>query len=61
MLQTPAGCWAHWLAAVNGLRGNTPWRSGRNTTLYYIENWSPWLDVKIVPDGHGGVGGVLCR
>jgi len=35
-------------AAVNGLRGNTPVEERTKYDLYYIENWSLWLDVKII-------------
>jgi len=35
-------------AAVNGLRGNTPVEERTKYDLYYIENWSLWLDIKII-------------
>lgn len=35
-------------AQVHGLRGNTSLEERVNYDLYYIENWSLWLDVKIV-------------
>jgi exopolysaccharide biosynthesis polyprenyl glycosylphosphotransferase len=35
-------------AQVNGLRGNTPIEERIVFDLYYIENWSIWLDVKIL-------------
>ena len=35
-------------AQVHGLRGNTSLEERINYDLYYIENWSLWLDVKIV-------------
>ena len=36
------------LAQVSGLRGNTPIADRARFDNYYIENWSPWLDTKIV-------------
>ncbi len=33
---------------VNGLRGDTPSRSGARFDNFYIANWSLWLDAKIV-------------
>src|SRR4051794_13459272 len=35
-------------AQVHGLRGNTPLDDRVEWDNYYIENWSPWLDLKIV-------------
>jgi exopolysaccharide biosynthesis polyprenyl glycosylphosphotransferase len=35
-------------AQVNGLRGNTPIEERTAYDLWYVENWSFWLDVKIV-------------
>lgn len=35
-------------AQVNGLRGNTPIQERIKYDLYYIENWSLWLDIKII-------------
>ncbi len=35
-------------AQVNGFRGNTSLRERVSYDIYYIENWSPWLDVKII-------------
>ena len=35
-------------AQVHGLRGNTSLEERINYDLYYIENWSLWLDIKIV-------------
>jgi exopolysaccharide biosynthesis polyprenyl glycosylphosphotransferase len=35
-------------AQVNGLRGDTSLADRVEWDNYYIENWSPWLDVKIV-------------
>jgi exopolysaccharide biosynthesis polyprenyl glycosylphosphotransferase len=35
-------------AAVNGLRGDTSVEERTKYDLYYIENWSVWLDVKII-------------
>jgi len=35
-------------AQVHGLRGETPLEDRIEWDNYYIENWSPWLDVKIV-------------
>jgi exopolysaccharide biosynthesis polyprenyl glycosylphosphotransferase len=36
------------LAQVSGLRGDTPISDRARFDNYYIENWSPWLDVKVV-------------
>lgn len=33
---------------VNGLRGNTPLADRIKYDMYYIENWSVWLDLKIL-------------
>jgi exopolysaccharide biosynthesis polyprenyl glycosylphosphotransferase len=35
-------------AAVNGLRGNTPVGERTKYDIFYIENWSLWLDTKII-------------
>ena len=35
-------------AQVNGLRGNSPIDERVKFDLYYIENWSIWLDLKIL-------------
>ncbi|MGP6175226.1 sugar transferase [Corynebacterium sp. A21] len=35
-------------AAINGLRGDTSIRERVLYDNYYIENWSPWLDLKII-------------
>ena len=35
-------------AQVNGFRGDTSIRSRIEHDLYYIENWSLWLDIKIL-------------
>ncbi|PIU40258.1 MAG: undecaprenyl-phosphate glucose phosphotransferase, partial [Candidatus Omnitrophica bacterium CG07_land_8_20_14_0_80_50_8] len=35
-------------AQVNGLRGNTSIGERTKLDLYYIENWSLWLDAKIM-------------
>jgi exopolysaccharide biosynthesis polyprenyl glycosylphosphotransferase len=35
-------------AQVSGLRGKTSLRDRVEWDNYYIENWSPWLDIKIV-------------
>jgi len=35
-------------AQVNGLRGDTSIAERTKYDLWYIENWSPWLDVKIM-------------
>jgi len=35
-------------AQVNGLRGNTSLEERVNYDIYYIENWSLWLDIKIL-------------
>jgi lipopolysaccharide/colanic/teichoic acid biosynthesis glycosyltransferase len=35
-------------AQVNGLRGQTSLRDRIEWDNYYIENWSPWLDLKIL-------------
>jgi exopolysaccharide biosynthesis polyprenyl glycosylphosphotransferase len=35
-------------AQVNGLRGQSPIEERTRYDLYYIENWSLWLDIKII-------------
>lgn len=35
-------------AQVNGLRGNVPIETRTRYDLYYIENWSLWLDLRIL-------------
>lgn len=35
-------------AQVNGLRGDTPLDDRVEWDNYYVENWSPWLDLKIL-------------
>jgi lipopolysaccharide/colanic/teichoic acid biosynthesis glycosyltransferase len=35
-------------AQVNGLRGTTSLADRAECDNYYIENWSPWLDFKIL-------------
>jgi lipopolysaccharide/colanic/teichoic acid biosynthesis glycosyltransferase len=35
-------------AQVNGLRGKTSLKDRVNADNYYIQNWSLWLDLKIV-------------
>jgi lipopolysaccharide/colanic/teichoic acid biosynthesis glycosyltransferase len=35
------------LAQVRGLRGQTSLRDRVHLDNFYIENWSPWLDLKI--------------
>ena len=35
-------------AQVNGFRGDTDLRERVNCDLYYLENWSLWLDFKIM-------------
>lgn len=35
-------------AQVNGLRGDTPLEDRVEWDNYYVENWSPWLDLKIL-------------
>mgnify|MGYP001184836800 CR=1 FL=1 len=35
-------------AQVNGLRGNTSIDERIKYDLYYVENWSIWLDLKIL-------------
>ncbi len=35
-------------AQVNGLRGNVPIEERTRYDLYYIENWSLWLDLRIL-------------
>lgn len=35
-------------AAINGLRGDTSIRDRALYDNFYIENWSPWLDLKIL-------------
>lgn len=36
------------LAQANGLRGNTSIKKRIENDLYYLENWSLWLDLKII-------------
>ena len=36
------------LAQVSGLRGDTPTSDRARFDNYYIENWSLWLDVKVI-------------
>jgi lipopolysaccharide/colanic/teichoic acid biosynthesis glycosyltransferase len=36
------------LAQVRGLRGNTPINERVSVDLWYLENWSPWLDATIL-------------
>src|SRR3712207_9222411 len=36
------------LAQVSGLRGDTPISDRARFDNYYIENWSLWLDVKVL-------------
>lgn len=35
-------------AQINGLRGDTDIAERIEHDIYYIENWSPWLDIKIM-------------
>jgi lipopolysaccharide/colanic/teichoic acid biosynthesis glycosyltransferase len=35
-------------AQVNGLRGDTPIAERTRYDLWYVENWSLWLDIKII-------------
>jgi lipopolysaccharide/colanic/teichoic acid biosynthesis glycosyltransferase len=35
-------------AQVNGLRGNCSIERRIQHDLFYIENWSPWLDLQIM-------------
>ncbi|HUE75729.1 MAG TPA: exopolysaccharide biosynthesis polyprenyl glycosylphosphotransferase, partial [Chloroflexota bacterium] len=35
-------------AQVNGLRGNTPIEDRTAYDIWYVENWSLWLDIKIL-------------
>ncbi|MHB1389961.1 MAG: undecaprenyl-phosphate glucose phosphotransferase [Thermoleophilia bacterium] len=35
-------------AQINGLRGDTDIGERVEHDIYYIENWSPWLDIKII-------------
>ncbi|TAK21025.1 MAG: undecaprenyl-phosphate glucose phosphotransferase [Chloroflexota bacterium] len=35
-------------AQVNGLRGNTSIEERTTYDLWYVENWTPWLDIKIL-------------
>lgn len=53
--QLPGYCQRHQVKAgmtgwaqVNGWRGNTSLRHRLRCDLYYITNWSPWLDVQIL-------------
>lgn len=53
--EIPAYCTRHrvrpgitgW-AQINGLRGDTDINERVEHDVYYIENWSPWLDIKIL-------------
>jgi putative colanic acid biosynthesis UDP-glucose lipid carrier transferase len=36
------------LAQVHGWRGNTSLKKRLEHDLFYIEHWSPWLDMKIL-------------
>ena len=36
------------MAQVNGMRGNTPISERASYDNYYIDNWSLWLDVKVI-------------
>ena len=40
-------------AQVNGLRGRTSLSDRVEWDNYYIENWSPWLDIKIILHDNG--------
>jgi len=44
--RVPAGLTG--LAQVSGLRGDTPIADRARFDNYYIENWSLWLDTKVV-------------
>jgi exopolysaccharide biosynthesis polyprenyl glycosylphosphotransferase len=44
--RVPAGLTG--LAQVNGMRGDTSIRERSNFDNYYIENWSFWLDMKVI-------------
>jgi len=44
--RVPAGLTG--LAQVNGMRGDTSIAERSRFDNYYIENWSLWLDVKII-------------
>jgi exopolysaccharide biosynthesis polyprenyl glycosylphosphotransferase len=44
--RVPAGLTG--LAQVSGLRGDTPIADRARFDNYYIENWSPWLDFKVL-------------
>jgi lipopolysaccharide/colanic/teichoic acid biosynthesis glycosyltransferase len=35
-------------AQVNGLRGNVSIEERTSYDLWYVENWTPWLDLKIM-------------
>ena len=35
-------------AQVNGYRGDTSIEKRIELDLWYIENWSPWLDIRIL-------------
>jgi lipopolysaccharide/colanic/teichoic acid biosynthesis glycosyltransferase len=35
-------------AQVNGLRGDTSIAARTSYDLWYVENWSVWLDIKII-------------
>ena len=57
--RVPAGLTG--LAQVSGLRGDTPISDRARFDNYYIENWSLWLDVKVVLRTFGEVLGARGR
>ena len=44
--RVPAGLTG--LAQVNGMRGDTPISERARYDNYYIDNWSLWLDMKVI-------------
>ena len=46
--RNPVPCGLTGLAQVNGLRGDTSIAERARFDNYYIENWSLWLDIKIL-------------
>jgi lipopolysaccharide/colanic/teichoic acid biosynthesis glycosyltransferase len=49
------------LAQVSGLRGDTSIADRARFDNYYIENWSLWLDIKILMRTFGEVFGARGR
>ena len=49
------------LAQVSGLRGDTSITDRARFDNFYIENWSPWMDVKVLVRTLGEVFGAKGR